>query len=206
MAARYLVTIDYAHQLMTLSLPRLGFRPAGIAVPFVFDQTIPMIATELDGIPVRSVIDTGNRAALVLSSPFVESHNLRSIYAHKVAGNIGGGVLKRFTVTFDYAHQMMYLAKNEDFARSNDGDRSGLVLIDGHAGITVIGVLSATPAQRVGLRSGDRILALNGAPAKRVGLIKIRQLLSAPAGTIVRLSVMSGTQVRAINLKLLSYV
>jgi len=255
MAARYLMTIDYEHQLMTLSLPHQGFRPAGIAVPFVFDQTIPMIAMALDGIPVRSIIDTGNRATLVLSTPFVDSHNLRSIYAPKVAGitgygiggpsraqlvrakvlrigtteidnvltalstdtqgamadptiagNIGGGVLKRFTVTFDYAHQMMYLAKNGDFARSNDGDRSGLVLIDGHAGITVIGVLSATPAQRVGLKSGDRILAVNGAPAQRLGLIKIRQLLSAPAGTIVRLSVMSGAQVRAISLTLVSYV
>jgi len=155
-AARYLATIDYAHRTMMLSMPDQGFQPTGVAVPFVFYQTIPMIAMALNGIPVKSIIDTGNRGALVLSTPFVDSHGLRKIYAPKVAGitgygiggpsraqlvraktlrigaleigdvltalstdaqgamadptiagNIGGGVLKRFTVTFDYAHHLL---------------------------------------------------------------------------------------------------
>jgi hypothetical protein len=254
-AARYLVTIDYARRLMTLSLPRAGVKPAGIAVPFVFYQTIPMIAMDVDGITGTGIIDTGNRDALVLTTPFVDGHGLRASYAPKVAGitgygiggpsraqltrakslrigpidiadvltalstdtqgamsdptiagNIGGGVLKRFTVTFDYVHQVMYLAKNADFARIDEGDRSGLVLIDGRAGMTAIGVLSATPAARAGLKSGDRILAVNGAPAERLGLIMVRQLLSAPAGTQVHLSVMTGTRVRDVTLTLFSYV
>jgi hypothetical protein len=41
-------------------------------------------------------------------------------------GNIGGGVLKRFTVTFDYGRKLMILEPNADYAAAEPYDRSGM--------------------------------------------------------------------------------
>ena len=37
-----------------------------------------------------------------------------------MSGNLGGGVLRRFTVAFDYGAKRMYLAPNADFAKPDD--------------------------------------------------------------------------------------
>jgi hypothetical protein len=254
-AARYLVTIDYLHQTMTLSLPQPGVRPAGIAVPLTFNQTLPEIHAVADGLPGIFDIDTGNRQSLDLTSPFVAKHDLLAKYPSKVAGitgfgiggpssarltrieslqisgidvpgvvtglsldtsgamadpgqagNIGGGVLKRFTVTFDYADRLMYLQPNADFAKRDPYDRCGLVLVAGKSGVKAIGVLSATPASEAGVKAGDHLLAVDGADTKGLGLIRIRQILSGPAGTRVRLRIQSGAGARDVTVTLRDYV
>lgn len=253
--ARYLTTIDYAHQTMTLSLPQAGVRPPGTAVPFVFYQTIPQFNGSVDGLHGTFEVDTGNRGSLTLMSPFVASHGLAKKYGSNVAGitgfgiggassarvtrikamtigpvevpnvitdlstdtmgamadssvagNLGGGVLKRFTVTFDYRNQIMYLQKNADFAQT-EGDRSGLVIAAVKAGIRVLGVLTSTPAAQAGLRPHDLIKSVNGVDATKLGLVRIRQLLSGPPGTTVKLTVTTGTAAaRAVTLTLKDYV
>ncbi|HEY5094702.1 MAG TPA: aspartyl protease family protein [Candidatus Eremiobacteraceae bacterium] len=123
-----------------------------------------------------------------------------------VAGNLGGGVLKRFTVTFDYRNQIMYLQRNADFAQT-EGDRSGLVIAAVKAGIRVLGVLTSTPAAQAGLRPRDLIMSVNGVDASKLGLVRIRQLLSGPPGTTVKLTVTTGTAAaRAVTLTLKDYV
>ncbi len=254
-AARYLVTIDYLHRTLTLAIRQPGIRPAGAAVPFTFDQSIPEIHAAADGLFGLFDIDTGNRQSLVLTSPFVARHGLLAKYPSNIAGvtgyglggpssarltriralqvaglsipdvisalsldtsgamadpgqagNIGGGFLKRFTVTLDYADRVMYLSPNADFAKRETYDRCGLVLVAGSAGIRAIGVLSGTPASDAGVKPGDRLLSVNGADAKTLGLIRIRQMLSGPAGTRVRLRLRSPAGVRALSLTLRDYV
>ena len=51
-----------------------------------------------------------------------------------LAANLGGGVLRRFRVSFDYDARRMYLAPNADFDRPDPFDRGGMwVLGDGDA-------------------------------------------------------------------------
>jgi len=123
-----------------------------------------------------------------------------------VSGNLGGGVLKRFTVTFDYRNQIMYLQKSADFAQT-EGDRSGLVIAAAKAGIRVLGVLTSTPAARAGLVPRDLLKTVNGVDASHLGLVRIRQILSGPPGTTVNLTVSTGTAAaRAVTLTLKDYV
>ncbi len=68
---RFLTTIDYAHARMTLSLHA---RASGTSVPFFFDGTIPTLLVTVDGVRARTLLDTGNRGQLYLSSPFLASH------------------------------------------------------------------------------------------------------------------------------------
>ena len=254
-AARYVMSIDYAHKTMTLTMPGPNVKPGGTSVPFVFVQTVPQVNAVVDGLPGQFIVDTGNRNALVLYTPFVDHNGLRAKYAPKVAGvagygiggpttaqltrvasvqiggvdianvltglsqdtsgaladpfisgNVGGGLLGRFTVTLDYRNRLMYLEKNADFNTGPTGDRSGLVLVAGRAGIRAIGVLSNTPASEAGIQTGDIIVTVNGTPAGDVGLLVIRALMHGPPGTLVKLQVSTGSQTRDVTLTLRDYV
>jgi PDZ domain-containing protein/aspartyl protease len=100
-------------------------------------------------------------------------------------GNIGSGFLKRFVVTFDYAHQTLYLRPITpvpvDVGRF---DRSGLWINSGPEGYVVTDVANNSPAARAGIQKGDIITRLDGAKPRTDGLSEARSLLrSRPAGT-----------------------
>ncbi len=157
---RRLVTqIDYGRRTLTFIDPaRFQSTGLGVAVPFVFYDHLPDVKGSIDGLPARFDIDTGSRAELDITSPFVVAHDMRSRFTKGVSavtgwgvggpardymvrlpsiqlgpveidnlaaglseakngsfsdpnfdGNVGSALLKRFVVTFDYAHQVMYL-------------------------------------------------------------------------------------------------
>lgn len=101
-----------------------------------------------------------------------------------LAGNLGGGVLRRFTVAFDYANRKMYLAPNADFDKPDAFDRSGLWLLgDGNA-LKIVDVAADSAAERAGLRVDDRVVAIGGTPVSAKSLAEWRKLLrESPAGT-----------------------
>ena len=104
-------------------------------------------------------------------------------------GNIGSGFLKRFVVTFDYAHQVMYLRPITpapvDVGRF---DRSGMWINSGPEGYVVTDVASNGPAARAGIQTGDIITRLDGATPRVEGLSEARSLLrSRPPGTRIPL-------------------
>jgi hypothetical protein len=101
-----------------------------------------------------------------------------------LSGNIGGGVLKRFTVAFDYEAKRMYLAPNAAFAKADEFDRSGLWLIGEGDALHVADVAADSAAQRAGLRAGDRIAAIGGEKISARSLPDWRQRLrDLPVGT-----------------------
>ncbi|HET7677635.1 MAG TPA: S41 family peptidase [Candidatus Limnocylindrales bacterium] len=64
------------------------------------------------------------------------------------------------------------------------------VLLSEESGVPVIvSVISGTPAKRAGLRSGDRIVAVEGASAEGLGLEEIVRRVRGPAGTSVTITV-----------------
>src|SRR5690606_34005833 len=101
-----------------------------------------------------------------------------------LGGNLGGGVLRRFTVAFDYAGRTMYLAPNEAFAQADAFDRSGLWLLGAADALEVVDVAAGSAAQQAGLRVGDRITAIDGAVAAWARLPAVRERLrESAAGT-----------------------
>lgn len=104
------------------------------------------------------------------------------------AGNIGGGVLRRFTVTFDYPHGRMILEPNRDFAAPDSFDRSGMWINAAVDAYTVVDVVPGGPAAQAGLQSGDRIVRLAGEAARFDDLAEARRRLrEQPAGSRVPL-------------------
>jgi hypothetical protein len=101
-----------------------------------------------------------------------------------ISGNLGGGVLHRFTVTFDYANKKMYLVPNAAFGKPYGFDRSGLWLLDDDDALKVVDVAMGSAAQRSALRVNDRITSIGGETiAKRTLVEWRRRLRELPAGT-----------------------
>jgi membrane-associated protease RseP (regulator of RpoE activity) len=105
-----------------------------------------------------------------------------------LAGNVGGGVLKRFTVTFDYGRKRLYLDPNG--APPEGYDRSGMWLNRDGDALRVEDVVAGSPAAAAGLAVGDRITAVDGRGAGDLSLPAVRQRFrSEPPGTAVHLTV-----------------
>jgi hypothetical protein len=119
-----------------------------------------------------------------------------------LAGNVGGGVLRRFTVTFDYQKQQIWLEPNAAYAQEDVWDRSGLWINRTGDGYRIEDVVKESPAAAAGLKVGDLILSLNGRKATDLPLAEARQILKSEPGTRVRLQVRSGEAAREVEVVL----
>ena len=98
-----------------------------------------------------------------------------------LTGNLGGGVLRRFDVAFDYAKKLMYLAPNADAGKPDAFDRSGLWLLGDGDAFKVVDVAEGGAAQKAGMRNGDRVLAIGGEPVAAHPLADWRERLRTTA-------------------------
>ena len=119
-----------------------------------------------------------------------------------LAGNVGGGILRRFTVTFDYGRQKIYFEPNASNAQEDTWDRSGLWLNRADAGYRVEDVVADSPAAAAGLKVGDLVLAVNGRKATELPVAEAREILKSAPGTRVRLQVKSGATEREVEVVL----
>jgi aspartyl protease/PDZ domain-containing protein len=118
-------------------------------------------------------------------------------------GNVGTRLLKRFVVTFDYGHQVMYLkALPAPVADIGTFDRSGVWINASPKGFKIVDVTAGSAAAEAGLKAGDEITAVDGAPASGLVLSDLRAKLRNPKVAKVALTVESGGQTRSLDLTL----
>ena len=138
--------------------------------------------------------------SLVLGNVVVDSPVLRlpvdnggALAIRHVAGNIGGEILRRFVVTFDYARRVVHLVANEAAGRPSDVDRSGL-WINRHAQGAIVGaVMAGSPADEAGLRVDDVVVAVDGEAVAAIGLDALRgRLAESSPGTRVSVDGLRG--------------
>jgi len=120
------------------------------------------------------------------------------------AGNVGSGLLKGFVVTFDYGHQVMYLKPlPAPVADLGAFDRAGFWINTSPAGFKIVDLTAGGAAQAAGLKVGDEITTVDGAPAASLAISDLRQRLrDQPAGTKVALTVQSAGAARPVTLVL----
>ena len=98
-----------------------------------------------------------------------------------LTGNLGGDVLRRFDVAFDYAKKTMYLKPNADAGKPDAFDRSGLWLLGDGDAFKVADVADGSAAQQAGMKNGDRITAIGGEPVTARSLAEWRERLRTTA-------------------------
>jgi predicted aspartyl protease len=252
--SRFAVRLDYGAQTMTTTdFAHLDTKDAGTAVPFKFYDHLPQVTGSIDGLPALFDIDSGSRAEIDITGPFVARHKLRDKYVKGVSaitgwgvggpgrsyvarfpsltldgikvddvvaglseakggsfsdsnydGNIGSGLLKRFVVTFDYSHQVLYLKRlSPPPADAGRFDRSGMWINAVSDAYEVKSIDANSPAAEAGLAEGDLITSLNGQRAVAAQLSEARTMLRAlPAGTEIAVTFKRGGSEKHTTLKL----
>ncbi|MFH1335956.1 MAG: PDZ domain-containing protein [Candidatus Zixiibacteriota bacterium] len=120
----------------------------------------------------------------------------------KSAGNIGGGILKRFNVIFDYPRNQTILEKNKNFDIPDKYSMSGLLLMKQDEDIKVYDVIKDSPAEKVGIKAGNQILAIDHQPTSSYSLQQIRELLNKEEGTKITLEIKSMDGTKEVKLTL----
>ena len=101
----------------------------------------------------------------------------------RIAGEIGGGILRRFTVIFDYPHQRIIFDANSNLREDDRGDMSGIFVIAGGPGLKrfeVAGVWPGGPGADAGVHAGDVIAGIDDEAAADLSLAEVRALFREP--------------------------
>jgi len=91
---------------------------------------------------------------------------------------VGGEILRRFTVIFDFAHSRMILEPNQHIKDAFLFDASGLTLrlVPESGDFSVHSVMQASPASDAGLREGDLVQSIDGLSSQHFTLHQIESI------------------------------
>jgi PDZ domain-containing protein/aspartyl protease len=154
--------------------------------------------------------DVGRVATLRLGG--AEVHNVvTSLYGDSAGvmsgnegwiGNIGGDVLRRFTVFLDYRHRRIILEPHAGTDQPFEGDMSGagFVIADTTGRLVVTDIVRDSPAAQAGLAIGDTVVAVDGVPPGDRALPALRDRLHRE-GETVALSVLRGGATTTIRFR-----
>ena len=125
-----------------------------------------------------------------------------AISAPGTAGNIGGEVLRRFTLTFDYRRERLWLVPNAALTDPFEADMTGLVtspLPDSTRALKVLWLQDDSPATDSGIAPDDVIEAVGGTPVAEIPPPTLRDMFRQP-GKTYRLTVLRGGERREVAL------
>src|ERR1700733_6690032 len=96
-----------------------------------------------------------------------------------LAGAVGAGFLRRFTVIFDLPHQRVILEPNLEFKKFAEEDMSGLSIVAKGTNLRtfeIVHVEPGSPGAAVGIHEGDIIAGIDEEPAADITLNAVRDL------------------------------
>jgi hypothetical protein len=105
-------------------------------------------------------------------------------------GAIGGEILSRFVVVFNFPDEKVYLKKNSAFKKNFYYNLSGITLKAKGSQLTTFEVMEVrdkSPSKLSGILPGDIIMTLNGIPAQSLDLNMMNGLLNSKPGKRIRL-------------------
>jgi hypothetical protein len=119
-------------------------------------------------------------------------------------GLIGGDILRRFTVIFDYSRLEMILESNASLAEPFEYDMCGMFLTavaPDFNTFRVQRVVPNSPASEAGLQEGDVITAIDGRSSAEFSLEDVRKLFRLDGESHVA-NIKRGSESLSVNLKL----
>lgn len=97
-------------------------------------------------------------------------------------GNLGLGILKRFTFIMDYPHNAIYVKPNSDMKRPFEHDMSGMQYYaagDDYKHIIIERVEPGSAADVIGIQKDDEILDINFKPVSKMSLEEIDEIFKS---------------------------
>jgi len=152
-------------------------------------HTVPFNDLQLNG---GEVVAMGRLKGFQLGpywvvNPIVEFSQAKVAAASEsnAAGVIGGGLLRRFTVIFDFPHQRMIVDANLHIREDEQEDKSGLTIVAGGPGLKrleVVRVQPGTPGSDAKIQKGDVIEGVDDEAVADMTLDSLRDIFRQPAG------------------------
>jgi len=133
---------------------------------------------------------------------FPESDYINNIITQEQRhGSIGGEILRRFTVIFDYINERIILKANNDFYDKFYYNMSGLEIINPVPGIplfTINNVMENSPAWDAGFRINDQIISINFSRHTDLTLNDINLMLRQRQNKKIKMTVLrSGQEIKS---------
>jgi len=160
------------HKLLERLSPTVRTKARGVGGEF------PLTIGRVEALEMGSFKLKGLTTAVPQTSGFIAREG--------AAGNIGGLVLRRFKVIFDYPHRRMILEPNRSFGDPFEFDMSGLALISAGPDFKLIKIhriIEGSPAAEIGLKAEDVILEVDGRAASEYTLHTLRELFKKEGKT-----------------------
>ena len=113
----------------------------------------------------------------------------------RIDGNLGMRVLERFRVFIDEPGGQLILEPGDGARGAFAANTTGLVLrpwAPGADAIEIADVWAGSPAARLGIQAGDRLVSLNGRPVGEMPLRAVVDLLESPPGTTLAIHARTG--------------
>ncbi|TMQ65703.1 MAG: PDZ domain-containing protein, partial [Candidatus Eisenbacteria bacterium] len=180
-----------ARMALVLNTPYVASHGILEAVP----RTITMIVG--GGGMVRDLrlpIGRVDRLEIGIPSPLVgfAQDTTGILSATEFDGVVGGELLRRFRVVFDYSAEAVFLEPTPVLAQPFEHDMSGLFVVeDDAAGPRIRDVLEGSPASEAGLKVGDVIVSIDRTPAQGMTLDCLRRRF-LNEGRVVAVTVQRG--------------
>jgi predicted metalloprotease with PDZ domain len=143
---------------------------------------------------------------IALASPtttlFGDSAGVFSDNGGQWIGNIGGEILRRFVVYFDYGAKRMILEPTDAVGEKFEADMTGATLAgrDDRQHLLVDFVLAGSPASEAGVAVGDSVIAINGKAVTPETLTEWRKI-SRRVGDEVELTVRRAGETKTIRFR-----
>jgi hypothetical protein len=194
----------------------------GVNAPLlVFPYSNPALGVPDDAVATKSgVLSEGltgdvegkiGRVAVLEIGPFVFTQVVAAFPTRTSMGHadvlgqngfVGTGILKRFTVVFDYANAHLYLRPNDAYGEPFEWNMAGLLMGINRAGfLQVKDVVDGSPGAVEGIHAGDVITAVNGRDVRDLDDASIQSLFNEE-GARLHLEVQRGSGRTAVTLTL----
>lgn len=120
-------------------------------------------------------------------------------------GTIGGEVLSRFRVIFNFPRGKLYIKKNSQFRQDFTYNLSGMTVkaVGSELNIFEISeVRKGSPAAEAGIKAGDQIIYINGLDGDQLQLDYIIGILNSRSGKKIRLQILRDDKIIAKKFRL----
>ncbi|HEX6223878.1 MAG TPA: aspartyl protease family protein [Chryseolinea sp.] len=120
---------------------------------------------------------------------YIDSLKTGNIFRH---GAIGGEVLSRFTVVFNFPKERIFIKKNSSFRNQFYYNLSGITIKAKGSALNIFEVTEVrekSASQQSGILVGDQILSVNGISAKNLDLNSVNGFFNSKPGRKIKLEI-----------------